>query len=149
MESKSVKIDNSSVTGNLVQGNVGGNVECKPVSESKSMSETSYNNHGQVGAMGEKASSNNNTFVQQSKQKQTLADAAKEIEQLLKQLEQTNPTATDAEKIAHVNDETTPSFQRRAVAALQAGGEAAIEEFLANPYVNVGKAIVKGWIKPE
>ena len=150
MESKSVKMDNSSFTGNLVQGNVDGNVEYKPVSESKSMSNTSnYNNHGQVGAMGDNARSDNNTFVQQSEQKQTLSDAAKAIQELLKQLEQTNPTATEAEKIAHVNDETTPSFKRRAVGALQAGGEAAIEEFLANPYVNVGKAIFKGWIKPE
>ncbi|TAG98776.1 MAG: hypothetical protein EAZ18_00075 [Oscillatoriales cyanobacterium] len=99
--------------------------------------------------MGEKASSDNNIFVQQSEQKQNLAASAKEIQELLKQLEVTNPTATDEEKIAHVNDETTPSFKRRAVGALQAGGEAAIEEFLANPYVNVGKAIVKGWIKPE
>jgi len=29
------------------------------------------------------------------------------------------------------------------------GGETAIEEFLNNPYVNVAKAIIKGWIKPE
>jgi hypothetical protein len=151
MEPKYVGMNNSNFEGNLVQGNVDGNVEYKPVSESKSMSNTSnYNNHGQVGAMGENARSDNNSFVQQqSEQKQTLADAAKEIQQLLKQLEQTNPTATDTEKIAHVNDETTPSFKRRAVGALQAGGEAAIEEFLDNPYVNVGKAIVKGWIKPE
>ena len=148
MESKSVKMDNSSFTGNLVQGNVDGNVEYKPVSESKSMSET-YNNSGNVGAMGSNARSDNNTFVQQSEQKQTLAASAKEIQQLLKQLEVTNPTATEAEKIAHVNDETTPSLRRRTVGALQAGGEAAIEEFLDNPYVNVGKAIVKGWIKPE
>ncbi|PSB32823.1 hypothetical protein C7B69_07020 [filamentous cyanobacterium Phorm 46] len=84
-----------------------------------------------------------------AEQKQTLAEAATEIQQLLKQLEVTNPTATEAEKIAHVNDETTPNFKRRAVGALQAGGEAAIEEFLDHPYVNVGKAIVKGWIKPE
>jgi len=148
MESKFVKMDNSSFTGNLVQGNVDGNVECKPVSESKSMSET-YNNSGQAGAMGRNARADNITFVQQSEQKQTLSDAAKEIQELLKQLEQTNPTATDAEKIAHVNDETTPSFKRRAVGALQAGTESAIEEFLDNPYVNVGKAIVKGWMKPE
>ncbi|HIK29967.1 MAG TPA: hypothetical protein IGS17_10070 [Oscillatoriales cyanobacterium M59_W2019_021] len=67
----------------------------------------------------------------------------------MKQLQQSNPTATDAEKVAYVNDETTPSFKRRVVSALQAGGEVAIEEFLDNPYVNVGKAIVKGWIKPE
>ena len=148
MERKSVDLNNSSFTGNLVQGNVGGNVEYKPVSESKSMSET-YNNSGNVGAMGSNARSDNNTFVQQSEQKQTLAASAKEIQQLLKQLEVTNPTATEAEKIAHVNDETTPSLRRRTVGALQAGGEAAIEEFLDNPYVNVGKAIVKGWMKPE
>jgi hypothetical protein len=148
MERKSVDMNNSTFKGNLVQGNVDGNVEYKPVSESKSMSET-YNNSGQAGAMGRNARADNITFVQQSEQKQTLAASAKEIQQLLKQLEVTNPTATEAEKIAHVNDETTPNFKRRAVGALQAGGEAAIEEFLDNPYVNVGKAIVKGWIKPE
>ena len=150
MERKSVDMNNSSFKGNLVQGNVKGNVEYKPVSESKSMSESSnYNNYGQAGAMGDNASSDHNTFVQQSEQKQTLSDAAKEIQQLLKQLEKTNPTATEAEKIVYVNDETTPGFKRRVVGALQAGGEAAIEEFLKNPYVNVGKAIVKGWIKAE
>jgi hypothetical protein len=84
-----------------------------------------------------------------SEQRQTLAEAATEIQQLLKQLEQTNPTATESERIAYVNDETTPSFKRRVVGALQAGGEAAIEEFLDNPYVNVGKATVKGWMQPE
>jgi len=150
MERKSVDMNRSSFKGNLVQGNVKGNVEYKPVSESKSMSENSnYNNYGQAGAMGENARSDNNNFVQQSQQKQTLSDAAEEIQQLLKQLEKTNPTATEAEKIVYVNDETTPGFKRRVVGALQAGGEAAIEEFLKNPYVNVGKAIVKGWIKPE
>lgn len=151
MERKSVKLDNSSFQGNLVQGNVEGNVEYKPVSESKSMSETSnYNNYGQAGAMGDGARSDNNKFVmQQSEQKQTLADAAKEIQQLLKQLEATNPTATETEKIAYVNDETTPSLKRRVVGALRSGGETAIEEFLDNSYFNVGKAIVKGWMKPE
>jgi hypothetical protein len=84
-----------------------------------------------------------------SERGQTLAQAAKEIQLLLKQLEKTNPQATEKEKISYVNDETTPSFKRRAVGALQAGGESAIEEFLDNPYVNVGKAIVKGWLKPE
>ncbi|MEG5061965.1 hypothetical protein QUB60_29775 [Microcoleus sp. A2-C5] len=135
------------MTGNndlKVGGSVGGSVYGGRVYQDN------YNNYGQVGAMGENARSDNNSFVQQqSEQKQTLADAAKEIQQLLKQLEVTNPTATDAEKIAHINDETTPSFKRRAVGALQAGGEAAIEEFLDNPYVNVVKETVKGWMKPE
>jgi hypothetical protein len=35
------------------------------------------------------------------------------------------------------------------VGALQSGSEAAIEEFLDNPYINVGKAIIKGWLQLE
>ena len=91
---------------------------------------------------------NQNNYAMQ--QKQGLAEAAAEIQQLLNQLETTNPITTDMEKIAHVNNETTPSFKRRVVGALEAcGAESAIEEFLDNPYVKVGKAIVKGWIKLE
>ncbi|MBD2128189.1 hypothetical protein H6F97_17695 [Microcoleus sp. FACHB-1] len=83
-------------------------------------------------------------------QKQTLAEAAAEIQQLLQQLEQTNPSATEAEKIEHINDETTPKFKTRVVGALQATGEAAIDEFvLENKYLKVAKAAIKGWMKPE
>ncbi|MCC3405867.1 MAG: hypothetical protein JGK17_09795 [Microcoleus sp. PH2017_10_PVI_O_A] len=71
------------------------------------------------------------------------------MQQLLEQLARINPNPTEAEKIKYIHDETTPSFKRRLIAALQAGGETAIEEFLANPYVNVTKAIFKGWMKPE
>jgi uncharacterized protein YjbI with pentapeptide repeats len=84
-----------------------------------------------------------------SEHQKTLAESARDIQQLLKQLEQANPTATEEEKIAYVDDETTPSFKRRVVGALQSGSEAAIEEIFDNPYINVGKAVVKGWIKPE
>ncbi len=97
-------------------------------------------------------SGSNPTFTQNidsTEQKQSLTEAAKEIQNLLKQLEATNPTATESEKIAYVNDETTPSFQRRVVSALGAGGEAAIEKLFDNPYVHIGMATVKGWIKPE
>jgi hypothetical protein len=45
-------------------------------------------NVGQAAAVGRYARSDNNTFIQ-SEQKQTLAEAAKEIQSLLKQLEQT------------------------------------------------------------
>jgi len=122
-------------------------VEKVQVGDSNTVTEETYN-VGQSGATGRYARSDNNTFIQ-SEQKQTLAEAAAEIQRLLKQLEQTNPNVTEAEKVAYVNDETTPSFKRRVVGALQAGSEAAIGEFLDNPYVNVGKAVVKGWIKPE
>jgi len=90
-----------------------------------------------------------NQDIYSSEHKQTILEAAKEIQQLLKQLEKMNPNPTEVEKIEYINDETTPSFKRRVVGALQAGGEAAIEEFLDNPYVNVTKVIVKGWMKPE
>ena len=103
---------------------------------------------GQAGAAGKFASSHNNTFVQ-SEQKVTLAEAAAEIQKLLKQLEIKNPTATEREKIAYVNVQTNPDIKQRAISALKAGGETAIEEFLANPYFNVGKAIIKGWIQAE
>lgn len=82
-------------------------------------------------------------------EQQTLLEAAREIQHLLQQLEQTNPTNTEAEKIAYVNDETTPSFKRRVASVLQISGESAIEELLDTSYVHIGKAIVKGWIQPE
>ncbi|MCZ8068493.1 MAG: hypothetical protein ACK5QJ_05285 [Microcystis sp.] len=105
-------------------------------------------NVGQAGAVGKYARSDNNTFLQ-SEQKRTLADAAAEIQQLLKQLEQTNPTATEPEQVAFINDETTPSFKRRVVGALQASGETAIDEFiLENKYLKVAKAAIKGWLQP-
>lgn len=150
MTNYSASFHDSKFDGTLIQGE-NNKVGDQSVSESKSMSNTSnYNNHGQAGAMGDNARSDNNSFVQQqSEQKQTLADAAKEIQKLLKQLETTNSTATEAQKNVYVNDETTPSFKRRVVGALQAGGEAAIEEFLDNAYVNVVKETVKGWMKPE
>lgn len=69
--------------------------------------------------------------------------------ELLKQLEKANPSATENEKIAYVNNETTPSFKRRVVGALQAIGEAAIDEFiLENKYLKVAKAAIKGWLQP-
>lgn len=90
---------------------------------------------------------NQNIYV--SGNKQTLAEAASEIQRLLKKLETSNPTATAIEKIAYVSDETTPSFKRRAVRALLAGSETAIEEFLDNSYINIGKAVIKAWIEPD
>lgn len=157
MEGKSVKLSNTSFMGNLIQGIAKGNVEAhiESGSENQSNSETFNNNlHGaNIANFANKVSDNArqqaNQHIHLSEQKKTLAEAAGEIQQLLKQLEKTNPIATEAEKVAYVNDETTRSFKRRVVGALQAGSEAAIEEFLGNPYVNVGKAIVKGWMKPE
>ncbi|KAI9133977.1 hypothetical protein [Acaryochloris sp. CCMEE 5410] len=109
------------------------------------MSGDTYN-IGQAGAVGKGARSDHNTF-HQSEPKQTLAEAAEEIQRLLNVLAVDNPDANESDKITFVNDETTPSFKHRVVSALKSGSETAITEFFDNPYINVGKAIVEGWIK--
>ncbi len=67
---------------------------------------------------------------------QTLAEAAAEIQKLLKQLEQTNPTATVEQQKAYVDAAISPTLKQRCVGALKAGGETAIEEFLDNPVLS-------------
>lgn len=157
MNGKSMNINNSDCKGNFIQGDVGGNVEAniKASSENQSSSEN-YNNDQRGANIANNANKLSDNARQQAHQynygsveKKTLAEAAKEIQKLLQQLERTNPTATEQEMIEYVNDETTPSLKRRVVGALKAGGEVAIEEFLANPYINVGKAIVKGWLNAK
>jgi hypothetical protein len=69
----------------------------------------------------------NGDINQGGEKKQTLAEAAAEIQQLLIQLEKSNPTATDAEKVAYVNDETPPALKSRVASAVKAGSEAAVE----------------------
>ena len=91
----------------------------------------------------------NNSFNKNiSEEKRTLAEAAKEIQQLLKQLEESNPNATEIEQIAYLEDETTPSFKRRVSGALKAGGESAIDEFiLENKHLKVVKEACKVWLQ--
>ncbi len=83
-----------------------------------------------------------------SEQKQTLAEAAAEIQKLLKQLEQTNPNATPEQQKAYVDAAIPSTLKQRCVSALIAGGETAIDEFFDNPFAKVGKAIVRAWIQP-
>ena len=76
--------------------------------------------------------------------RQTLAEAAIEIQELLQQLEKSNPTATEAEKGAYVNDEAEPDLKSRVIKALKSGGETAIES-LDSHYINIIKAVIEGW----
>jgi uncharacterized protein YjbI with pentapeptide repeats len=115
-----------------------------------------YLNQPQIGnwidtaQTGSRQQSINNQHNYAPEQKQTLAEAAAEIQKLLKQLEQTNPTATEAQQIEHINNETSPNFKRRFASALQAFGETAIDEFvLENKWLKVIKETGKRWMKPE
>jgi hypothetical protein len=81
---------------------------------------------------------------------QPLNEAATEIQRLLKQLEETNPTTDEAEKIAYINIATKPGLKQRVIMALRSSGETAIDRLvLEDKYLNVGKAVLKGWISQK
>ena len=59
--------------------------------------------------------------------KQNLAEAAADIQDLLKQLEKSNPSATEEEKIAYVNEEIEPEVKSRVAKLLKDGGDLALD----------------------
>lgn len=87
-------------------------------------------------------------------QRQTLAQAAAEIQQLLDQLSQTYPTTTQTEKMTLVTKaveaiEKNPTLKARVVGALKAGGVETLKELIDNPLVNVLLAALEGWQEAE
>lgn len=83
-----------------------------------------------------------------------LSEAAAEIQQLLKQLEETNPTTTETEKmivVAKAADEIkkNPTLKARVIGALKSGGTEAFKEAVDNPLVNVLVAIIEGWTEAD
>jgi cell division protein ZapA (FtsZ GTPase activity inhibitor) len=87
-------------------------------------------------------------------QKQNLAEAAAEIQQLLKQLEQTYPMTTTseqlivaAEAIKHI--ESNPNLKKRAIRAITEGGLAAFEKAIDNPAGAFIVGAIKGWQEAE
>jgi phosphoenolpyruvate-protein kinase (PTS system EI component) len=83
-------------------------------------------------------------------QQQNLAQAAADIQQLLKQLEETNPNATETDKTMIavkaadvINND--PTLKARVMGAIKSGGKEAFKEAVDNPIVNVLVAIVDGW----
>jgi ElaB/YqjD/DUF883 family membrane-anchored ribosome-binding protein len=84
-------------------------------------------------------------------QKQNLAEAAKEIQQLLDQLSQTYPTTTQTEKQAVVNQaiarikRDNPTTWQRLRSATEAALIEAFKEVLDNPFVNITVAAVEGY----
>ncbi|MFB2771047.1 pentapeptide repeat-containing protein [Pelatocladus sp. BLCC-F211] len=81
---------------------------------------------------------------------QNFVEAAAEIQQLLKQLEETNPTTTETEKmivVAKAADEikNNPTLKARVIGALKSGGKEAFKEAVDNPLINVLIAIIEGW----
>jgi len=91
-----------------------------------------------------------NYYYASPEQKQSLAEAAAEIQQLLVQLSQTYPTTTVSEQMfvatkALEEIEKKPQLKQRVIGALQSGGAEALRELVDNSIVNVLLAVLEGW----
>lgn len=69
---------------------------------------------------------------------------------MLKQLEATNPTTTEIEKltvVAKASEEIKkdPTLKARVINALKAGGTEAFKEAVDHPLVNILVATIEGW----
>ena len=81
---------------------------------------------------------------------QNLAEAAAEIQQLLKQLEQSYPTTTLVEKATVAEKaikqiESDLTWKARVLGALKSAGKEAFKEAVDHPLVNVLMAGIEGW----
>jgi uncharacterized protein YjbI with pentapeptide repeats len=93
-------------------------------------------------------------YYNNPEQKQNLAEAAQEIQDLLQQLAQSYPSSTTVEQITLATElvkeiEKSPTIKQR---VLNAGKEALLtfaEKSLDTPLGAAGLALVKGWIEAE
>ncbi|NEP27817.1 hypothetical protein [Moorena sp. SIO3I6] len=84
------------------------------------------------------------------KQDNNLVEAAAEIQKLLNQLSQTNPTSTELEKLTVVAKaaegiNNNPTLKNKVINALEAGGKEALKETIDHPLVNILMATIEGW----
>jgi signal recognition particle receptor subunit beta len=88
-------------------------------------------------------------IINESQQK-SLAEVAKEIQELLDQLSQTNPTTKNIEKMAVVGKaidkiEENPSFKSKIIKVLKAVGTESFKEAVDHPLANIFIAGVEAW----
>ena len=89
-------------------------------------------------------------YYNNSAEKQNLADAANEIQQLLEQLSQNNPTNTMTGNMKIAGEviekiETNPALMNRVVSALRAGGLSAFKKILNHPAASFVIGALEGW----
>lgn len=124
MEDKSIKIGTNTGS-SVVSGNVEGDVS--------SEIQNSFNTHTQ-------------------QQKQNLAEAAAEIQELLEQLEKSYPTETTTGKMVLATEtikciENNPTLSKRILSALKTGGVKAFEKFLNHPAASFVVGALEDWEK--
>lgn len=87
-------------------------------------------------------------------EKQNLAEAAAEIQQLLEQLEKSYPTDTTTGKMALATEaiaqiESNPNLTTRILSALQVGSVKAFEQFLSHPAASFVIGALEDWQKTK
>ncbi|MUG99775.1 hypothetical protein F7734_48890 [Scytonema sp. UIC 10036] len=82
-------------------------------------------------------------------QKQNLAQAAAEIQQLLFQLSQANPTDAVVTEAIHQEIKRNPTLKARLQSALKAGGLEALKAIFNHPLFSIPAETVKGWLEAE
>ncbi|NET63798.1 MAG: ribbon-helix-helix protein, CopG family [Moorea sp. SIO1G6] len=92
----------------------------------------------------------NDQYYHAIAQKQNLAEAAAEIQQLLNQLSQTNPTTTEIQKLTVVAEaaeeiKSNPTLKPKVINALKAGEIESFKEAIDHPLVNILMAMIEGW----
>ena len=117
----------------------------------KSMSNIQNNNfHGASIGGGVAGRDYTGDVIHNHAVQQNLAEAAAEIQQLLKQLEQSYPTETLTQKAVVAEEaikliENNPSLKERVIGALKSAGKEAFKEAVDHPLVNVLMAGIEGW----
>ncbi|MBE9210746.1 CHAT domain-containing protein [Nostoc sp. LEGE 06077] len=113
---------------------------------------------GKIGSGIQAAQGNKNvqtmTNYTAAEEQPNIAETAKEIQKLLQQLEQANPTITTVEKmnvVAKAVDkiEKNTWFKARIIGAIKSAGTEAFKELIDHPLVNIFIASIEGWQQAE
>ncbi|NER07126.1 MAG: hypothetical protein F6K17_33390, partial [Okeania sp. SIO3C4] len=110
--------------------------------------------HSNLGSVTGKGKATQNQYNYPPEQKQNLAEAAKEIQQLLQQLSKPDYSATPTENAIIVGEvmqeiEKNPSLKSRIIEGLKQGGKEAFKELIDHPAVNVLMASIDSWNNAE
>ncbi|MBE9036946.1 pentapeptide repeat-containing protein [aff. Roholtiella sp. LEGE 12411] len=81
--------------------------------------------------------------------RQNLAEAGAEIQQLLNQLAQTNPTTDAVTEAIHQEIKRNPTLKARLISALKAGVLEGLKTFVNHPLFNIPAETIKGFLEAE
>ncbi|AVH68430.1 pentapeptide repeat-containing protein [Nostoc sp. 'Peltigera membranacea cyanobiont' N6] len=82
-------------------------------------------------------------------QKQNLAEAAADIQKILNQLAQTNPTTDAVTEAIHQEIKRNPTLKTRLISALKAGVLEGLKTFVNHPLFNIPAETIKGFLEAE